>query len=238
MIPRDATSACDFFVFFSAPIIARKRRLPTKETNRSQEDARVVVVSESSVSRGRGCLSEMPQMLCDDEREGKPVFGQNVRRGTVDTLWKKKLIAPDDPPRYGVAFGINRAKTLIDASRLWPLTPPRAGLARGLASASRTYRDIDIAKSIFFPESASLTRHRPIDRPVTKSYLRAVEKRCGRFVSISLRSEGWEIVFLDNPGASSSAPRQNGLWVDVYQCRWRQNQLSTNSWIGQKLQFD
>lgn len=49
---------------------------------------------------------------------------------------------------------------------------PRAGLARGLASAKRAYRDIDIAKSVFFPESASLTRHRPIDRPVAKSYLR------------------------------------------------------------------
>lgn len=37
-------------------------------------------------------------------------------------------------------------------------------------------------------------------------------------------------MFLDNPGASSSAPMQNGLWVDVYQCRRRQNRLSTNSW--------
>jgi len=33
------------------------------------------------------------------------------------------------------------------------------------------YRDIDIAKSVFFPESASLTRRWPIDRSVAKSYV-------------------------------------------------------------------
>jgi len=169
-------------------------------------------------------------MSGDDEREGKPVFGQNERRKVVDILWKR-LIASDDPPRYGKAFGINRAKTLIDASRLWPPTPScwaraRSCIREACLSGYR-YRQVGFLPRIGIFDAP------PADRSTCRQELppHSVEKRCGRFVSISLRGEGWEIVFLDNPDASSlREPRQNGLWMDVYQCRRRQNRLSTNSW--------
>lgn len=79
VVPRDATLACNSFVFFSAPIIARKRPLPTKKTNRSQERARVVVVSETRCREDTD-ISARCQMSRDDGREGKPVFGQNEGR--------------------------------------------------------------------------------------------------------------------------------------------------------------
>lgn len=184
--------------------------------------------------------SEMPDVAW---RRARRETGFRTKRETGDhgyVMKKKSWWSPTIRLVMAEAFGINRAKTLIDTSRLWSLTSLFLRTRARSCIGKAILIGISISPIRFsFPESASLTRHRPIDRPVAKSYLRAVEKKM-RGGSLASRREARDekSCFSITLAASSSAPRQNGLWVDVYQCRRRQNRLSTNSWIRQKLKFD
>ena len=196
-------------VFFSGTIIALKREASDYWRRLIGPKSVLLVVIVLEISQECGVIpcdarcyvtmseienwfSATRQKSKERERERER---ERKREKEIANWYVMEKADGDDPPRYGDAFRINRAKTLIDVSRLWPLTPRTA--CAGSCISELCYRDIDIAKSVFFPESASLTRRWPIDRPVAKSYI-AEKKKAEGFVSISLRSEGWEIVFLDN----------------------------------------